>query len=162
MLRLTRFAIVIAALLATTAAAASAHVVKWPPWLSIEAPVNPSDGSLTGAVFLVHAMTHEGPPALSEVGASAEGLIGGARRSVVLQLEVTGKPGVFAVRRQWPRDGTWLVRVTLSSTTAIVTLDASGNVAGVRIPTTLAEGRPVPRAVAAREIDSTLTVASAH
>lgn len=161
MFRITRFAALIAAIIAIAAAAAPAHA-KWPPWLSIEAPVNPADGTAKGAVFLVHAMTHEGPSDLSDVSAFAEGLVSGARRSVALELHATGKPGVFAVRRQWPSDGTWLVRVTLSSTTAIVSLDSSGNVSGVRIPTMMAEGRPIPRPVAAREIDSTLTVASAH
>jgi hypothetical protein len=161
MLRLTRFIPLVAALLATTAASAPAHV-KWPPWLSIESPVNPYDGSTTGAILLVHAATHAGPPTIADVNGSAEGIVSGARRTIALKLDATARPGVFAVRRQWPTEGTWLLRISLESTTALVSLDGAGRVTGVNIPSTLAEGRPIPRAVVARDIDSTLLVASAH
>ncbi|MDB4912027.1 MAG: hypothetical protein JWO39_2850 [Gemmatimonadetes bacterium] len=161
MLRTMRFTTLLATLLAVTAATAPARA-KWPPWLSIESPVNPFDGSTKGAVFLVHAAAHDGTPGLADVSGSAEGLVAGSRRSIALRLDATSRPGVFAVRRQWPSEGTWVLRVSLASTTAIVTLDREGNVAGVRIPTMLAEGRPIPRAVVARDIDSTLTVASSH
>jgi hypothetical protein len=161
MLRTIRFTTLVVSLFAVTAAAKPAHA-KWPPWLSIEAPVNPADGSLRGVVCLVHAATHEGPPNISALSGTAEGLVNGARRSVPLKLEATSTPGVFAVRKQWPSEGTWVLKVSLFSTTAIVALDRTDNVASVRIPTMLAEGRPIPRAVMARDIDSTLSVASAH
>lgn len=161
MLRPMRFATLLATLFALTAAAAPARA-KWPPWLSIETPVNPFDGSAAGAVFLVHAVMREGTPGVADVSGSAEGLVGGTRRSIALRLGATSRPGVFAVRKQWPNEGTWVLRISLAQTTAIVTLDREGNVAGVHIPTTLAEGRPIPRAVVARDIDSTLTVASSH
>jgi hypothetical protein len=161
MLRRTYFIPLVAALLATTAASAPAHV-KWPPWLSIESPVNPWDASMNGAILLVHAATHAGPPTVADMSGSAEGIVSGARRTIALKLDATSQPGVFAVRRQWPTEGTWLLRISLLSTTAIVSLDGAGRVTGVNIPTTLAEGRPIPRAVVARDIDSTLLVASAH
>ena len=161
MLRTIRFTTLVVSMLALTAAARPAHA-KWPPWLSIEAPVNPFDGSLRGAVCLVHAATHEGAPDITALSGTAEGLVGGARRSIALKLEATSKPGVFAVRKQWPSEGAWVLRISLFSTTAIVALDRNDNVASVRVPTTLAEGRPIPRAVMARDIDSTLSVASAH
>lgn len=160
MLRLTRFIPLVAALLATTAAT-PAHV-KWPPWLSIESPVNPYDGSTTGAILLVHAATRDGTPTIADVNGSAEGIVSGARRTIALKLDPTSRPGVFAVRRQWPTEGTWLLRISLQSTTALVSLDGAGRVTGVNIPSTVAEGRPIPRAVVARDIDSTLLVASAH
>ena len=161
MLRTIRFTTIIVSLLAVTAAAAPAHA-KWPPWLSIETPVNPFDGSVRGAVCLVHAATHEGPADISALSGTAEGLVSGARRSIPLKLDATSRPGVFAVRKQWPSEGAWVLRLTLFSTTAIVALDRSDNVASVRIPTMLAEGRQIPRAVLARDIDSTLSVVSAH
>ncbi|MDQ2767924.1 MAG: hypothetical protein M3Y30_12300 [Gemmatimonadota bacterium] len=161
MLRTMRFTTLVVSLLAVIAAARPAHA-KWPPWLSIETPVNPFDGSTRGAVCLVHAAMHDGPPGVSALSATAEGLVAGARRSIALKLDVTSRPGVFAVRKQWPSEGAWVLRITLESTTAIVALDRGDNVASVRIPTTVAEGRPIPRAVVARDIDSTLSVASAH
>jgi hypothetical protein len=161
MLRTVRFTTLVVSLLAVTAAAWPAHA-KWPPWLSIETPVNPFDASARGAICLVHAATHEGPPDISALSGTAEGLVNGARRSIALKLDATSRPGVFAVRKQWPSEGAWVLRITLESTTAIVALDRSDNVASVRIPTMLAEGRQIPRAVLARDIDSTLSVASAH
>jgi hypothetical protein len=158
--RLIRFASLAAAFLAVTAAAPAR--AKWPPWLSIESPVNPYDGSVAGAVLLVHASTRDGAPTISDVSGSAEGVVKGARRTIPLKFDATSRAGVFAVRKQWPSDGTWLLRVSLQQTTALVTLDASGRVSGVNIPSTFAEGRPIPRAVDAREIDSTLLVASTH
>jgi hypothetical protein len=161
MTRTVRFTTVLATLLAATAAAAPAHA-KWPPWLSIESPVNPFDSSTAGAVFLVHAATRDGVPSLASVSGSAEGLVNDARRTIALTFDATSRPGVFAVRRQWPSEGTWIVRVSLASTTAIVVLDRAGDVASVHVPTVVAGGRPIPRAVVARDIDSTLMVASAR
>ena len=161
MLRTIRFTTLVVSLLAVSAAAKPAHA-KWPPWLSIEAPVNPMDASVRGAICLVHADTHEGPADISAVSGTAEGLVSGARRSVPLKLAPTTRPGYFAVKKQWPSEGTWVLKISLETTTAIVALDRNDNVASVRIPTTLAEGRPIPRAVMARDIDSTLSVASAH
>jgi len=161
MLRTARFTTLVVSLLALTAAATPAHA-KWPPWLSIEAPLNPFDGSLRGAICLVHAVTREGPPDITALSGTAEGLVGGMRRSIPLKLDATSSPGVFAVRKQWPSGGAWVLKISLLSTTAIVALDRSDNVTSVRIPATVAEGRPIPRAVTPRDIDSTLSVASSH
>jgi hypothetical protein len=131
--------------------------VKWPPWISIETPVNPYDPTARGAIMLVHATFREGPARLSDVSGSAEGIVDGARRSISLRFDTTGLPSVFALRRQWPTEGAWLVRIAVRNTTAIVTLDHDGNVASVRVPTALSNGGDrLPRAVAAKEIDSTL------
>ena len=145
---------------AAIAAFATPASVKWPPWLSIESPVNPFDPTARGAVFLVHAAFREGQPQLSDISGTAEGLVNGARRSITLHFDSTSRPGVFAVRRQWPSDGSWLLRIALQHTTAIVTLDRAGNVASVRVPTAIASGNQIPRPVDAKEIDSTLAVAA--
>lgn len=160
MTRRALFPAVLLALATTTAAFATPLAAKWPPWLSIESPVNPFDPSARGASFLVHAIFREGQAQLSDLSGTAEGLVDGSRRSIALRFEVTDRPGVFAVRRQWPNDGTWLLRIALQHTTAIVTLDRSGNVASVRVPTELASGNQLPRPVAAKEIDSTLAEAA--
>jgi hypothetical protein len=143
-----------------TAAFTAPAVVKWPPWLSIESPVNPFDPTSRGAVLLVHAVFREGQVQLSDLSGTAEGMVAGSRRSITLRFDTTGRPGVFAVRRQWPSDGAWLLRIALQHTTAIVTFDRSGSVASVRVPTELASGNPIPRPVAPREIDSTLAQAA--
>ncbi len=160
---MTRRAVLSAILLAlgtTTAAFATPLTAKWPPWLSIESPVNPFDPTARGAAFLVHAVFGEGQAQLSDLSGTAEGLVDGARRSITLRFDTTGRPGTFAVRRQWPTEGTWLLRIALQQTTAIITLDRGGNVASVRVPTELARGNQLPRPVGAKEIDSTLAEAA--
>lgn len=136
-------------------------IVKWPPWISIESPVNPYDPTARGAAMLVRAQFREGQAKLADLSGSAEGIVAGARKSLPLRFDDTGRPGVFALRRQWPTEGTWLLRIALSSTTAIVTLDKSGNVASVRVPTEMTSSRDeIPRAVASKEIDSILAEAA--
>ncbi|HEY9427464.1 MAG TPA: hypothetical protein VIR34_09950 [Gemmatimonadaceae bacterium] len=137
-------------------------LAKWPPWLSIEAPVNPFDPDTRDAVLLVHTMVHDGTTKVSDLTGSAEGLVDGARRSVALRFDRTSEPGVYAVRRQWPSGGTWVLRITLlRNTTALVTLGQSGDVAAVNVPTRASsDGMKLPRAVAAREVDSTLYAAA--
>lgn len=143
--------------------AASAEAFKWPPWLSIEWPINPFDRSVPGALFYVHAAMHSGPPAMRDLSGAAEGMVNGQRRTVPLRFDATSTPGVFAVRAQWPTEGAWLVRITLAgSTTALVSLDGQGNVASVRVPTRVVDNQTLPRQVAEREIDSTLTQLAAR
>ncbi len=67
----------------------------WPPWLSIESPVNPYDPSTRNAIFLVHAMTREGTPQLADLSATAEGLVNGARETITVKLDATDQPGTF-------------------------------------------------------------------
>jgi hypothetical protein len=147
---------------ATAAAVAAPSIAKWPPWLSIESPVNPYDPSTRGAAMLIHARFREGPARLADLSGTAEGIVGGQRRSIPLRFDSTGYPNTFVLRRQWPTAGTWLLRIALRSTTAIVTLDRSGDVASVRVPTEPEHsgGIDIPRAVSAREIDSALAAAA--
>jgi hypothetical protein len=162
-----RRAFVPAIVLTLAAAAAAAPtslaarvLAKWPPWLSIESPVNPFDNSAHGAAFLIHATVREGTPTVADLTGTAEGLVGGVRRTMTLRIDTTSRPTVFAVRKQWPSEGTWLLRFAFHSTTAIVTLDKAGNVAGATVPTVTQSGSQIPREVAAREIDALLADAA--
>lgn len=148
------------ALATTTAAFSTPATAKWPPWLSIESPVNPFDPTTRGATLLVHAVFREGQAQLTDLHGSAEGIVDGSRRSIALRFDTTGRPGVFAVRRQWPTDGVWVLRIDLRQTTAIVALDRDGHVASVRVPTELTSGGQIPRSVGPKEIDSTLVQAA--
>jgi hypothetical protein len=148
-------------LVLASATVTSAAALKWPPWLSIEAPVNPFDPDARGAVLLVHAAVREGRTSVADLSGSAEGLVRGVRRSVPLRFDATSRPDVYAVRRQWPSDGTWLLRITLlRNTTALVTLDGAGNVASTHVPTRMNSGLALPRPVGAAEIDSALALAA--
>jgi hypothetical protein len=156
---LRRALVTLVALSAVAAGGAAAHpaALKWPPWLSIESPVNPFDTSARDALFLVHASVHDGRTSIADLEGSAEGLVAGQRRTVPIHFVTTGRPDTYAVRREWPAEGQWLVRVTLRrNTTALVTLDRDGSVASVRVPTEMRGGVRIPRAVAAREVESML------
>lgn len=149
----------VAAIGLTALAAAAARPVslaKSPPWISIESPVNPYDASTRGALLLVHAAFREGVPQLSDLHGTAEGLVSGTRQTVALRLDSTGRPGVFALRRQWPADGSWVLRISLRTTTALVTLDRDGQVTGTHVPLHVTGGGTVPRDISGAEIDSTL------
>ena len=148
--------------LATMALAAPVSA-KWPPWLSIESPVNPFDRTTRGALLLVHATVREGTTSVADLSGTAEGIVAGARRSVAFRFDTTSRPGVYAVTRQWPSEGDWLLRITLlGNTTALVTLDRFGQVSGVSLPTQAVAGGRIPRPVTTREIDSTLAVLTAR
>jgi hypothetical protein len=52
-------------------------------------------------------------PGKAEVTGAAEGLVNGTRRSVRLaRMMSLGTPGVYAVFREWPQEGAWVVNVT--------------------------------------------------
>jgi hypothetical protein len=133
---------------------------KSPAWLSVESPVNPYDRDTRGAVLLVHGSFPVGHPSIEEFSGAAEGLVNGTRRSVPLHFDTTSRQDVYALRRQWPSDGTWILRISLKETTAIVTFDRAGNVASAVVPTRPSSGTVLPRPVDAREIDSTLAAAA--
>ena len=133
---------------------------KSPAWLSIESPVNPYDQSTRGDVLLVHAALHTGTTQLADLTGTAEGLVNGSRRAIVLHFDSTSRPNVFGVRRQWPNEGTWILRISLRETTAIVTFDRTGTVASAVVPTTTSSGIALPRAVTRSDVDSALSAAA--
>lgn len=148
-----------AAPVSSRAASFGTIALKWPPWLSVEYPVNPYDRANRDALLLMHAAMREGVPTARDLVGTAEGIVNGQRQSVALRLDATSQPGVFAVRRQWPAEGAWMLEITLAkSTTALVSLDRSGAVSSVDVPMTTTSGNRFPRAVVQREIDSTLAV----
>ncbi len=160
MSRRSLFPVFAIALVAATAAFTTAAPLKWPPWVSVESPVNPFDPGARGALMLVHVSFREGQAKLSDLQGTAEGIVGGARKTIALRFTDTGRPNTFALRRQWPIEGTWLVRLAVQHTTAIVTLDQAGNVLAVRVPTQRHGDDVLPRLVAPREIDSALAIAA--
>jgi hypothetical protein len=50
-------------------------------------------------------------PAKPRIEGSAEGLVNGMRRSVVLKMTALNRPGVYAVEQNWPMEGTWVVNL---------------------------------------------------
>ena len=149
------FAVAAAASLALVAATPSFG----PPWISIETPPNPFDPSSRGAFLMVHTF-HHGDVVASGVNGTAEGIVSGARRSIPLVFDTTSRRGTYALRKQWPTDGTWMLVINTGGqaqgVTALVELSPQGDVGSVRVPTRRSGGWDLPQQVSARDIDAAL------
>lgn len=118
-------------LVALLAAAAATPARACPPQITVERPSVVSDS----AFVLVHASPGCVQGTLTVTG-TAEGLVDGQRRAVPLEVAATGTDGVYRVRRQWPGEGVWVLRLVVrvgeGSATALVGVNAAGEVAVVR------------------------------
>ena len=133
-----------------------------PPWIAIESPVNPHDPATRDAFMTVRTY-HHGDLLAFDVNGTAEGLVNGQRRSTRLDIRRLAQPGTYAVRWQKPAQGSWVLVVSSMRdgqhmATAVVTVDSSGRVARVSVPSRPIEGGrwQVPRAVAAAEVNAIL------
>ncbi len=148
------------ATLSLTALMAMAPAPVGPPWISIEYPPSPFDATTRGAFLLVHAF-HHGTPMNFPVAGKAEGIVDGKRRSVALDFTRTSRAGVYALRKQWPADGNWVLAIAVtqegdSKAGALVELGASGDVVKVTVPTNQRDGWAIPRAISSDEIEAAL------
>lgn len=50
-------------------------------------------------------------PAKMEVTGKAEGRVNGQRRTMPLRIVSAPTPGVFAVNREWPAEGVWIINL---------------------------------------------------
>ena len=131
-----------------------------PPWISIEYPPSPYDPTTRDAFLLVHAF-HHGTPMNFPVAGKAEGIVAGKRQSVTLEFKRTSRDGVYALRRQWPTTGNWVLAIDVtqerdSKAGALVELTATGEVARVTVPTARQDGHMIPRAITSTEIEAAL------
>jgi hypothetical protein len=141
--------------------AAPVSVVAGPPWISIEYPVNPFDRTTRGAHLLVHAYYH-GTPVAYPVSGTAEGIVNGERRTMTLRFETTSRTGVYALRKQWPSEGSWTLVISVTQgendaagvAQALVELSPAGTVASVQVPTRQHAEGAFPRRLSAQEIET--------
>ena len=129
-----------------------------PPWISIEYPPSPYDASTRDAFLLVHTF-HHGTAIVAPVTGTAEGIVSGERRSVSLKFGGTSRTGVYALKKQWPSEGAWVLFISASQgptddVTAVVELGTSGQVASVRVPTERRGSWDVPADVSRSERES--------
>lgn len=137
-----------------------------PPWVSIEYPTNPFDSSLSGALVLLHAYRHAAPLDQPVTG-TAQGMVNGQRRSIPVQLARTSRPGVWAVRGEIPREGSWVLVLNVGSSemgeaTALVALGRNREVTSVRVPAESRGNVKIPRAATTRDIEEMLQIAVAQ
>jgi len=160
MIRLTVGALAAALILPSSSAPTFSASIAGPPWISIEYPVNPYDQTTKDAFLLVHAF-HHGTPIEFPVSGTAEGLVNNQRRSVALEFTKTSRTGVFSLKKQWPTDGVWTLVVAVNqgpndAVYAIVDLNATGEVAAVRVPTRAERGWVLPAKLAMADVDASL------
>ncbi len=147
-------------LAALFAATLATPALAKPPWISIEYPVNPYDASLRGAFLVVHTFVHGTPVPLPLTG-TAEGIVNGERRTIPLEFTETSRPGVYALRQAWPRDGVWTLVIRAGQApgmiaTGVVELGADGEIASVRVPTKPQGSGAVPADVSMADIERAL------
>jgi hypothetical protein len=146
----------------TSLLAVTAFARFGPPWISIEYPANPFDSGSRGAFILVHAF-HHGTPVSFPVSGTAEGIVAGARRTISLEFKNTSRPGVYALHKQWPSEGTWTLVVGVTqgegesnTARAVVELGANGQVASVNVPTRMVGNYRVPDRVDMADVEASL------
>jgi hypothetical protein len=131
-----------------------------PPWISIEYPVNPYDQATRDAFLVVHAF-HHGTPMAFPVSGTAEGIVNGQRRTITLEFGTTSRTGAFALKKQWPDQGTWTLVIGVMQgpedrVTALVDLATDGQVARVTVPTRKEGTWVVPAKVAMTDVEAGL------
>ena len=97
-------------------------------WIKTYSPSALVAASIPDAVVIVAAEgCHNAADAA--ISATAEGLINGKRQSVLLELTPMSK-GVYAVRRQWPGAGAWILAIKGTylgrSVGAVIEIDRNG------------------------------------
>jgi hypothetical protein len=97
--------------------------------LEVQAPPQ-SDPELKNVSMVVRTYgCHQ--PSDANVTATAEGLVAGKRQSLKLDLVATSK-GVYAINKQWPSEGHWVVAITGSylgrTSSALVRIGPDGKI----------------------------------
>ena len=130
--------------------------------LSVETPNSSSDAQLKDVVLVARTYgCHQ--PADAKLSATAEGLVNGARKSVALELRSIGS-GVYAIKQQWPSEGSWVLALTGAyngmTSSVLVELGPNGKVLpGTRLDEGAMKGvhaRGARREWIAGDIDSAL------
>jgi hypothetical protein len=134
--------------------------------LSIETPAGSADPRMKDVVLIARTYgCHQ--PADAKLSATAEGLVSGKRESLPVELRSIGS-GVYAIKQQWPVEGTWVLALTgaYNGMTSSVLVELGPN--GAVLPgTRLDEGnlkgvhaRGARRSWIAADIDSALQVSA--
>jgi hypothetical protein len=130
--------------------------------ISVETPAGSKDAQMKDVVLIARTFgCHQ--PADAKLSATAEGFLNGNRRSLPLELRSIGS-GVYAIKKQWPSEGRWVLAITGAYNTMIssvlVELDSTGNVLpGTRLQEGYLKGvnaKGARRAWGSEDIDAAL------
>ena len=123
--------------------------------LEIQAPTS-NEGEMKGAALLIRTYgCHQ--PWDADVSATAEGVVNGKRQSIKLELTRTSQ-GVYAVKKQWPSQGAWVVAITGQyngiTSSALVEMSPNGTVLITK--ENRVSSRIVQRKITTEEVESAL------
>ncbi len=107
------------AALAVTAMAAQLHAGGF--WLTLGHPEASKEARALNAAVTVKTMGCEDPVKNATVSGNAIGIVDGKRRTIPLKLTPLREPGMFAVAKQWPDQGRWIVQFIGRSGSAVTT-----------------------------------------
>jgi hypothetical protein len=80
-------------------------------WLQLGNPEASTEARNSNAVLTIKAVgCHE--PAKAQVTATAIGKLNGQRQVIPLKLTPLSEPGMYALAKQWPGEGRWVIRLT--------------------------------------------------
>ena len=117
--------------------------------LDVQQPTDRTNPKTRDAVLLISPGGCHGPGAT--VSATAEGLVNGRRQSMPLRLTTvqTDKAGIttYALRRQWPGEGSWVLSFTGTSRMT----EPNGDPIVCRVILEMAPGGAIPAAQMARD-----------
>ena len=156
--RVTFATVLFAALLAL---ASTASVFAGGFQLAVEAADGAKTGSKDAALIVRTYGCHQ--PADANVTVMAEGIVGGRRQSLPVELKADAK-GVYSIRQQWPAEGKWVLVLTGTyngmTSTVFVELGEKGKVyADTRLSAWASEGthaRGLRRKPTAGDVDAAL------
>ena len=143
----------LALLVLLVAAASTVALAGGGFWITTYSGRAPIAANIPDAALVVAAEGCASRTAVTMTG-TAEGLVDGKRQSVPLSFTPTSKPGFFAVKKQWPSEGAWVLVITARdlgrSTSALIEPGPNGQ-AKILSPRSFA-----PQHVPAAEIESAL------
>jgi hypothetical protein len=128
-------------------------------YLSLEEPAKRDSPQTKDAVLLVRLYGCDQPED-ALISATAEGLVKGIRETIILELLPVSK-GVYAIKRRWPNEGTWLLAVRSTylgaHRAALLELAPGGTVKlGEKAPGKVPRFKTLLRDLAADDIDTGL------
>ncbi len=127
-------------------------------FISVEAPASVSDPDLKDAVLVVRPYGCH-VPTDAALTVTAEGLVNGKRQSLPVKIRPMST-GVFAIDRQWPSEGTWVLAITGEyrgiTSSALVKLGANGDVQVAGKNGKLLDVQIVQRKLTADDVEKTL------
>lgn len=124
-------------------------------WIVLGDPEASAEARSLGAVVTLKPVgCHD--PAKAEVSGTAVGLVNGHTRSIPLKLTALSQPGMYAVTKQWPSEGTWVIELVGKNQGMVTSVLASAGAGGVDRKS----AKAMPRLPTAEERDTLLRAGS--